>query len=259
MLTGTPTPARLRLAVPSISVTGMPAERSEFFTEHFAGVLARAGADVTSPRQIAQVLGAERQRQLLGCSDGTSCLIELANALGSDGIVSAEIGQFDDVFQVNAKLISDDGRVLFSQQARAGNAEALLDRIDVIGAELASMGARLLSRGLTPAQAGAPWLPLSIAAFALGVGSEIVAVVMLLRSNDLAQQLRGTGPIDINTATRWAAEGTQANTVGMALAIGGGALLAAGGIFLGLEVSSRSSVALVPTGDGGHFVLTGRW
>jgi hypothetical protein len=252
-------PAQLKLVLPSVSVSGMGADRAEFFTEHLGGALSSAGADVTTPRQIEQILGVERQRQLLGCSDTSSCMVELSSALGSDALVSSEIAQFEGVLQVNVKLIDSAGKVRFSQQARTPTVEELLSRIDAIAVEAANAGASSLGRSLKPLRRSGPWLPLSITALALGVGSEVAAVVLLLRSNELARTLRGPGPIDLDTAAGWAAEGKQSNTIGVALAIGGGALLAAGGVFLGLEFASRPSIAIVPMHGGAQAVLSSTW
>ena len=49
------------------------------------------GARVITQVEVAAMLGAERQRQLLGCSDDTGCVSDIANALQMDRILSSEV------------------------------------------------------------------------------------------------------------------------------------------------------------------------
>ena len=51
------------------------------------------------------VLGFEKQKDLLGCSD-TSCFAEIGGALGVDKILEAQVGRADDAWLVSAKLIN---------------------------------------------------------------------------------------------------------------------------------------------------------
>src|SRR5450432_1754754 len=92
----------LKLAEPGLSVVGLSQQRAEVFTGHLAGRLLDAGAQVTTAKAIEQLLGVERQKQLLGCNEQhASCLVEIANALGSDGIVFGEIAKVGASYQVN--------------------------------------------------------------------------------------------------------------------------------------------------------------
>lgn len=54
------------------------------------------------------MLGMERQRQLLGCTEDTSCMAEIANALGTDLVAVATVGRVGNTYLVSVKLI--DGR-----------------------------------------------------------------------------------------------------------------------------------------------------
>ncbi|MEW5740243.1 MAG: hypothetical protein AB1938_15025 [Myxococcota bacterium] len=62
----------LKLAAPDLSVMDLSAERSAFYTEALASSLTRAGVRVTTAKAIAQLLGVERQKQMLGCGGGDS-------------------------------------------------------------------------------------------------------------------------------------------------------------------------------------------
>jgi len=50
------------------------------------------GVSVLSPSEVATLLGFEKEKQLLGCSD-TGCLSEIAGAMGADRLVSGTVGR----------------------------------------------------------------------------------------------------------------------------------------------------------------------
>ena len=71
---------------------------------------------VTVPDHVARgkdmvaLLGVERQKQLLGCSDAaSSCMAELAGALGADGLVTGQLARIGKSFQLNVKVLAADG------------------------------------------------------------------------------------------------------------------------------------------------------
>lgn len=74
---------------------------------------------VISSKEIVTLIGLERQRQLLGCSEDSSCMAEIANALGSELVVSAAVGKVGSTYLVSVRLI--DGRT--SRTAARANAE----------------------------------------------------------------------------------------------------------------------------------------
>src|SRR4051812_29987801 len=90
------TAAPVTLAAPALANAGLPPDKMEFFTERIAQALAVPGLKVITARDIATVLGLERQKQLLGCaSDGNSCIGELGNALGAKGILNGSLARID--------------------------------------------------------------------------------------------------------------------------------------------------------------------
>jgi hypothetical protein len=61
---------------------------------------------VISQTDLQQMLGIERQKQLIGCSDAAgSCLAELAGALDADRLLHAEISRLDETMVLNFSLI----------------------------------------------------------------------------------------------------------------------------------------------------------
>src|SRR5262245_17099819 len=94
--------APVKLASPGLTGLGLSRELASFYSAH----LAQHELKVVTNTEMAQLLGLERQKQLLGCaSDASSCMAELANALGVDGIITGSIGKLDEVFQINVKVV----------------------------------------------------------------------------------------------------------------------------------------------------------
>ncbi len=58
----------------------------------------RSWLQVLSSSDIASMLGFERQKALLGCSEEASCMAEIGAALGSEVLVSGSLGKLGDTF-----------------------------------------------------------------------------------------------------------------------------------------------------------------
>lgn len=146
----------VKLAAPNLTGPGMSKEELTFFTDHLAQQLGFQGLRVITSSEIERLLGFERQRQLLGCTDNSaSCQAELANALGVDGLVTGSIGKLGKTTQINLKIIkAEDGTPLAAYSARAADSEAVLDRLTE-AAEI--MAKKVLERlGKAPALATKP-------------------------------------------------------------------------------------------------------
>lgn len=119
---------------------GITAEQADFVSEQFGARLAtEPGFEVTTRKAIATLLGLERQRQLLGCADdSTSCMEELAGALGADVVLVGELARLDASTQANLRAVDARGaKVLHVVTVRAASQEALLDGLDGAVHELA--------------------------------------------------------------------------------------------------------------------------
>lgn len=128
----------VKLATVSFSGVRVPKPLVTSFEQTFALRLAQSGEfRVTTPRDIAQILGLERQKQLLGCADAsTSCLAELAGALGVEGVVSGELALVGKVYQLTVKVTSStDARVLFQAIERVKQQDDILEAIDSLAAK----------------------------------------------------------------------------------------------------------------------------
>jgi hypothetical protein len=103
-----------------------------------AGEMRKApGVSVLTDADIAAVLGLERQKQLLGCSD-SSCLAELGGALGVDRLVHGSLGKVGESYLVHlASVDPRSGAVVGSASERiAGSADALLDALPRMARQL---------------------------------------------------------------------------------------------------------------------------
>lgn len=253
----------VRLAAPELSVIDISAERGSFYTEHLASRLNEAGVQVTTSKAIAQLLGAERQRQLLGCSDGTSCVAEIAAALGTDGVVFGEIARIDTGFQVNLKVVSaQDARQYSSFQGRAASETGLLEQLDLAAAQLAAETAGALGRKLEPISHAStfPFRPVAVGLGAGGVVAVAVGTVFLVLARQTADQFP-TGmeaPISRDRADGLVSTGKSYQSIGF-VCVGVGAALVAAGVGTFVAGSASTRVALVPTPGGAAFALAGEF
>lgn len=127
------------LASPDFSTLNVSGEVARFCNEHLAQQLATRGVQVTTARQISAALGLERQKQLLGCGeDASSCIAELASALGVDGMVLGDLGRLGTKFQVNLRVTrSSDGKVIATWSRSVNREDDLLEALTDAAQELA--------------------------------------------------------------------------------------------------------------------------
>jgi hypothetical protein len=95
---------KAKLAVLSIKAGGGLDETvASAMTDAVTAEISKRGFfDVMSTNDITALLGVERQKQLLGCSDEKgSCLAELAGAAGARFVMSGSLAKLGDVFQLN--------------------------------------------------------------------------------------------------------------------------------------------------------------
>ncbi len=85
--------ARSKIAVLDIrAVQGVPAGTATVLTAIVVDDAARAGFDVISQADVSAMLGFEKQKKMLGCSEDSSCLAEIGGALGADYVLSGQVG-----------------------------------------------------------------------------------------------------------------------------------------------------------------------
>lgn len=253
---------QLHLALPGFSAVGIPEGRASFFSEYLGAALARAGARVTTAKTVSEVLGMERQRQLLGCSE-SGCTVELANALGADAIVSGEVAALSSSLQCTIKLLSSrSGEVLEAVSVRAANDEALLDELENVARRMASLGAERLSRDLavSASQRGPNVRKLAIVPAAIGIAAVVTGAALLFAAKAQLEAIpvKGTEPIRLDDARAHAASGRPLETGGwVAVGVGCAAVAAAVVMFVFGGSASSMSAALTPLPQGGAWAGLG--
>lgn len=170
------------VAMPAFNTVNVTSQEGGLYAELLSARFAELGVRVVSARDIQTLLGLERQRALLGCNE-TSCIAELAGALGVDDVLVGDLARVDGGWLVTLKWLS----------SRDGSTRARFDgQVDSSGAvpSLMKRAAEALVAQVkgAPAPAGAvsrAWaiLPgaLALATFGLGLWCELSADARLPR------------------------------------------------------------------------------
>jgi len=77
----------------------------DILTDALVGELRKhSGLAVVSPSEIGTLIGFEKEKQLLGCTD-SGCLAEIAGAMGADRLVSGSVGRLGQSSVVSLTLL----------------------------------------------------------------------------------------------------------------------------------------------------------
>lgn len=242
--------APIKVATMRLNVLDAKESWVDFYTGHFADRLVDQGLEVTSPREISTLVGLERQRQLLGCAEGSTCLIEIAGALGVDGIAMGDLARVSDGFQVNLRVLSPKtGKRLASFSGRArGEADllaALSQAAELLSRQLGAALARPTAKATAPSRGSRRWwwVPAFAGAGGLAGGSAALAMA----ESDRARL--ATGTLDAAEAQRVLSSGKTARALGYAsLGVGAAALATAAGLLL---FGSEPAVVPLASAHGG--------
>jgi hypothetical protein len=253
--------APIRVAVSGLQGVNVPAEALTFYAEHVASNLRAPGLSVVTAREISTLLGLERQKQLLGCGEAvTSCIAEMANALGVDAVIVGDVAKFGQTYQLNLKALNAaDAKVLASRSARVEGDVAALDALARLGRELS--GALFEAKGRTaPVElkaagdggGGGPsvrtlgFIPLGVGVVAAGVGGVLIG----LSRADYAALTGSAVPLTPKQALDLRTSGANRQTAGVVLAaVGAAAIVTAGAMFL-FGAPKESVVAVTPVSQG---------
>lgn len=255
--------APIKLAAPQLSVLNLDARAGVFFTEHVAQAFTAQGFRVTTAKEIEELVGLERRRQLIGCDESSACLSELANALGVDAIISGEIGKLGGKYQLLLKVNSSrDGRQLSSYSARVNGEEGVLDEIGKAARAMAPEVAKAFGRTFKPVVRERPtgardvaWIPAAAGLVAAGGGG----FLMYQASLKYSQLVNPPTPMTVAEGDAVRRSGITFQGAGLAaLGVGGAALLAAGGMFLFGEAKAPPLTASAEPLPGGFgFAVSG--
>lgn len=248
----------VQVAAPDLSVVNLDKDRGTLFTEHLAQQLTALGLTVVTSKQMSALLGQERQRQLMGCDVSTSCMAELASAMGSDAVLVGTVAKLDGTYQLNVSLVAaKDAKPVTVLSSRESSEVGVLDALTREAPRLAQEAVARLRPGhsLTLAKKGVrplAWIPAVAGALLAASGG-----VMLTVAASDSDRLRGVGvhageTLTLAEARALATDGQNAQSLGVAL-VGAGAvaLLAAGGMALfGADTPAAITLAPAPGGFG---------
>ncbi|MFT3710662.1 MAG: hypothetical protein QM817_23820 [Archangium sp.] len=250
----------VKVASPAWNVVDIKPELASFYAEQMAQALRAEGLTVTTSDDIATLLGAERQKELLGCaSTTTSCMAELANALGCDATLTVNLARLGSSFRGLAKLMSSlDGSIISSVKIEANSEAQLSDRIEGAAKELAKP---YRAKGTTPSNAKveakpqpvvetstrvAPplwWVPGAVGIVAGGIS----ALLLGLSYEKFTTLVNHDGTTADGIA--WRDDGKALQGSGIALAAGGGAAIITSVIWLiAGSKDVQPQVAITPHG-----------
>ena len=127
-----PQGAKIKLLVVGIAARGLDQTAADLFGEALVGELRkRPMLKVTDHNDISAVLGVDREKQLLGCTD-SACMAEIGGALGVDLLVRGTLGRVGKLLLVNLTLIDPkkpDSATTVSEQAKSSADEAFFEQI----------------------------------------------------------------------------------------------------------------------------------
>lgn len=123
------------VVLPLVALGGVTKERAQLLGDALAGELRRrSGVSVLTPSDVGALLGVEKTRQMLGCSE-SGCMAEIGGALGADRVVHGSLGRVGDSLVVNLSALDarrGSAAASVSERLRGGEDEAFLDALPAI-------------------------------------------------------------------------------------------------------------------------------
>lgn len=209
---------------------------------------------VLTAKDIQSLVGIERQRQLLGCSESSSsCVAELAGAMGARYVLSGSLGKLGDAYQLNLQMLDSERAQTVGRSTRlARDLESLREQLpwavaEATGTPLPPPPSRVL-----------PYALIGAGALGVVVGS-VLEVNALTDEGAIRAELNPkngvyTRPLDTREAYQSRLEGARSRELYGAVALGVGAALITAGILLnpkdvaGAGSGAGLSLAVGPSG-----------
>lgn len=125
--------------LPLAALGGVPRETAQLMGDALAGELRkRPGISVLTQSDVSALLGVEKTRQMLGCTE-SGCVAEIAGALGADRVVHGSLGRVGESLVVNLSALDPrrgTAAASVSERLRGGGEEAFLDVLPTIADSL---------------------------------------------------------------------------------------------------------------------------
>lgn len=248
-------PDPVGIAITPLQATQMPPEMAGYAEDRLANRLGERGFKVTTSADIQALLGLERQRQLLGCTDESMCSTEIGAALGVPLMVVGRVSKIEERFDLDVRVIRQRDGVVVARDSRGIEGVKRL-------AELMEAAGDSLARQLEPKTpfAWRLWVPLSLGVAAAAVGGVLWGLAerdyfsWTTPGYQVPRTLVGLAEFD--------AELKRLNTqrlIGISAVALGGALLATGILWNALAPSLPVSVVTAPAPGGALVSVGGRF
>lgn len=120
-----------RVVVPSfVGGAGVEAGVADVLTELLLdALLNRHGVRAFGPSDLKELLTAEQQRMLMGCSDD-GCMAQIAGALGARRLVAGQVGRLGSLYVLTLKLIdSEQAKVVSRASMKISKIEEAADAV----------------------------------------------------------------------------------------------------------------------------------
>lgn len=219
--------ARTKVAVMDLkNVQGVPEGTATILTEIVVSEVARYGLDVVSKADIAAIVGFEKEKTLLGCSEDSSCLAEIGGALGVDFMLTGQVGQIGSRYRISLILVDvKKGKV-------AGRAADFCDRNEDALANAAVARVREIV-GIIQATGASKPPPTATRPASTPSQPPVVALKPAEPPPPAAVPLPAEPPVPEEPSTPW----SRRKILGLSLT-GAGGLAIVGGIVAGLKAKS---------------------
>jgi len=124
----------MKVAVMSLEPgEGVPEKTAAAITEAVvAEVRRQPQLQVVTPAEISTLLGFERQKQLLGCHEDSSCMAEIGSALGVDRLLMGSLAKLGQSWLVHLKLIDAAKGSAVAQSDRRLKDKSIDDVLDAL-------------------------------------------------------------------------------------------------------------------------------
>ncbi len=229
--------ARQKIAVLDVrAVQGVQPGTATILTAILVDDAARAGFDAISQADVSAMIGFEKQKKMLGCSEDSSCLAEIGGALGVEYVLSGQVGQIGSRYHLSFQLLD-------ARKARVvGRAARFSDRDeDALAAAAQAAVAELLGNVVASQKvAGAP--PAAAKDFAVKESAPKPAPQVAKAPAAKAQAAKPDLAVRAPSATATAEVRGKPFRPGKTLAwatLGGGAALLAVGAVFGVQANAK--------------------
>jgi hypothetical protein len=244
LLTAATPPLEVKLAAPGLTINGLDPALAGPLTDHLARAF--TGVRVITPRDMAALIGLERQKELLGCTDASSsCMAELGNALGVQGVLLGDVVKLGGTVQINVRIIDPvAGRELAAASEQIDSEKEIFDALTRTGAKLREQYLAALhvvlpggsgpSAGLVGGTHATKLRRLSYVALAAGGAAGLAGALCFVFANLDWQKLTSgqMGHYGMGDALSIGQEGSGLQTAGGVLVAVGSAALVAGLLML---------------------------